>query len=112
MKLPNLELKVLVTITNKQTTEEHSSKWKLLHGSAVCSLPSEHSKNVGPNENYTIVSHLEWEATKTTQLGNWWNPAKLYNKKKAPKKGREKETRGKDQSPGMQTAQKRRATRR
>ncbi len=35
----------------------------------------------------------------------WWNPAKLY-KKKAPKKAREKETRGKDQSPGKQTAQK------
>jgi len=33
-----------------------------------------------------------------------------FTKKKAPKKGREKETRGKDQSPGMQTAQKRRAT--
>ncbi len=28
-----------------------------------------------------------------------WNPAKLYFKNKAPKKGREKETRGKDQSP-------------
>ncbi len=33
-------------------------------------------------------------------------PAKLH-KKKAPKKGREKETKGKDQSPGKQTAQKR-----
>jgi hypothetical protein len=32
----------------------------------------------------------------------WWSPAKLY-KKKAPKKGREKETRGKNQSPGKQT---------
>jgi hypothetical protein len=38
-------------------------------------------------------------------------PAKLY-KKKAPKKGREKETRGKDQSPGKQIAEKRLATRR
>jgi hypothetical protein len=37
----------------------------------------------------------------------WWNPAKLY-KKKALKKGREKATRGLDQSPGKQTAQKRR----
>jgi hypothetical protein len=37
-------------------------------------------------------------------------PAKLY-KKKAPKKGREKETRGKDQSPGKKTAQIRQATR-
>ncbi len=37
--------------------------------------------------------------------------AKLY-KKKAPKKGREKETRAKDQSPGKQTAEKRRAARR
>jgi len=33
---------------------------------------------------------------------------KLY-KKKAPKKRREKETKGKDKSPGKQTAQKRRA---
>jgi hypothetical protein len=33
-------------------------------------------------------------------------PAKLHEKK-APKKGREKETKGKDQSPGKQTAQKR-----
>jgi hypothetical protein len=40
----------------------------------------------------------------------WWNPTKLYEKK-APKKAREKETRGKDQSPGKQTAQKRQATR-
>jgi hypothetical protein len=39
------------------------------------------------------------------------NPVKLY-KKKAPKKGREKETRGKDQSPGKQKAQKKQATRR
>jgi hypothetical protein len=38
-------------------------------------------------------------------------PAKLY-KKKAPKKGREKETKANDQSPGKQTAEKRRATRR
>jgi len=38
----------------------------------------------------------------------WWNPAKLY-KKKAPKKGREKEKRGQDQSPGKQTAEKRQA---
>ncbi len=36
--------------------------------------------------------------------------AKLY-KKKAPKEVREKETRGKDQSPSKQTAQKRWATR-
>jgi hypothetical protein len=35
------------------------------------------------------------------------NGAKLHEKK-APKKGREKETKGKDQSPGKQTAQKRR----
>jgi len=40
----------------------------------------------------------------------WWNPAKLY-KKKAPKKGREKETRGKDWSPGKKAAQIRCATR-
>jgi hypothetical protein len=33
-------------------------------------------------------------------------PAKLYEKK-APKKGREKEIRGKHQSPGKQTTQKR-----
>jgi len=33
-------------------------------------------------------------------------------KKKAPKQRREKETRGKDQSPGQQTAQKKQATRR
>jgi hypothetical protein len=33
------------------------------------------------------------------------NPVKLY-KKKAPKKGREKETRGKDQSPGKQADHK------
>jgi hypothetical protein len=39
------------------------------------------------------------------------NPAKLH-KKKAPKKGREKETNSKDQSPGKQTAQKRHTTRR
>jgi hypothetical protein len=38
-------------------------------------------------------------------------PAKLY-KKRAPKKGREKERRAKDQIPGNQTAEKRRATRR
>jgi hypothetical protein len=37
--------------------------------------------------------------------------SKLY-KKKAPKNGREKETMGKDQRPGKQTAQKRQATRR
>jgi hypothetical protein len=37
------------------------------------------------------------------------NPVKLH-KKKPPKKGREKETRGKDQGRGKQTAQKRRAT--
>jgi hypothetical protein len=36
----------------------------------------------------------------------------FYIKKKAPKKRREKETRGNDQSPGKQTAQKRQATRR
>jgi hypothetical protein len=36
-------------------------------------------------------------------------PAKLYEKK-APKKGREKQTRGKDQSLGKQTTQKRIAT--
>jgi hypothetical protein len=30
-----------------------------------------------------------------------------FKKKKAPKKGREKETKGKDQSPGKQMAQKR-----
>jgi hypothetical protein len=35
------------------------------------------------------------------------NPAKLHEKK-APKKGREKETEGKDQSPGKPTTQKRR----
>jgi hypothetical protein len=39
------------------------------------------------------------------------NPVKHY-KKKAPKKGREKETRGKHQSPGKQIAQKKQATRR
>jgi hypothetical protein len=40
-------------------------------------------------------------------------PASMYaseksklHKKKAPKKGREKETKGKDQSPGKQTAQR------
>ncbi len=38
-------------------------------------------------------------------------PAKLY-KKKAPKQGREKETRVLGQSPAKQIAQKRRATRR
>jgi ribosomal protein L28 len=32
--------------------------------------------------------------------------------RKHPRKGREKETKGKDQSPGKQRAQKRRATRR
>jgi hypothetical protein len=32
------------------------------------------------------------------------------HKKNAPKKGREKETKGKDQSPSKQTAQKRLAT--
>jgi hypothetical protein len=40
---------------------------------------------------------------------SWWNPTKFY-KKKAPKKGKEKETRGKDQSPCKQTTQKRWAT--
>jgi hypothetical protein len=39
----------------------------------------------------------------------WWSPVKL-NIKKAPQKGREIETRGKYQSPGKQTAQKRQAT--
>ncbi len=39
------------------------------------------------------------------------NQSKLH-KKKAPQKGREKETKGKDQSPGKQTAQKRHATHR
>jgi hypothetical protein len=33
----------------------------------------------------------------------WWNPAK-HHKKKAPNKGRGKETKGLDQSPGKQTA--------
>jgi hypothetical protein len=42
---------------------------------------------------------------------NWWNLAKLV-KKKAPTKGREKETRGKDKSPGKQTTQMKLATRR
>jgi hypothetical protein len=37
-------------------------------------------------------------------------PTKLY-KKKALKKGREKEIRGKHQNPGKQTTQKRQATR-
>ncbi len=32
---------------------------------------------------------------------SWWNPIKLHEKK-APKQGREKETKGKDQSPGKQ----------
>ncbi len=45
------------------------------------------------------------------RLSRWWNPAKLY-KMEAPKKGREKETRGKHKSSGKQTTQKRRATRR
>ncbi len=40
-----------------------------------------------------------------------WNPAKL-NKKKAPKKGRDEKTRGKEQSLGKETAQKGWATRR
>jgi hypothetical protein len=35
----------------------------------------------------------------------WWNLAKLYEKK-APKQGREKQTRGKDQSPSKQTTQR------
>ncbi len=50
----------------------------------------------------------EWGSYKMEVL---MKPARLY-KKKAPKKGREKETRGKDQSPSKQTAQKREATRR
>jgi hypothetical protein len=36
----------------------------------------------------------------------------IKSKKKAPKQGREKETRGKDQSLGKHTAEKRQATRR
>ncbi len=45
---------------------------------------------------------------KLPYIAMWWNPAKLY-RKKAPKKGkgRENETRGKDRSPGKQTAQQR-----
>jgi hypothetical protein len=50
----------------------------------------------------------EWDSSKMEVL---MKPAKLY-KKKAPKQGREKETRGKDQSLGKQTSRKRRATRR
>ncbi len=38
-------------------------------------------------------------------------PAKLHQKE-APKERRKKETRGKDQSPAKQTAQKRQATKR
>jgi hypothetical protein len=38
--------------------------------------------------------------------------AKLYKKESTQEREREKETRGKDQSPAKQTAQKRRATRR
>jgi hypothetical protein len=38
------------------------------------------------------------------------NLAKLHEKK-APKKGREKETKGKDQSPGNQTTKKRHVVR-
>jgi hypothetical protein len=45
---------------------------------------------------------LEWLSTQDLY---WWNPAKL-NKRKAPKKGREKKGGGKDQSPGKQTGQK------
>jgi len=52
-----------------------------------------------PNHRYNLCKpHTRSEC-------NWWNPAKLH-KKRAPKKGREKETGGKDQSPGRQTAQK------
>ncbi len=43
--------------------------------------------------------------------GRTMNPAKL-DQKKAPKIRKEKETRGKDQSPAKQTAQKRWATKR
>jgi hypothetical protein len=39
----------------------------------------------------------------------WWNFAKVYIKKKAPKKGKEKKTRGKDKSLGKQIAQKKHA---
>jgi hypothetical protein len=42
---------------------------------------------------------------------NWWNLAEL-EKKKAPKKGREKETRVNDKSLGKQTTQMKLATRR
>ncbi len=38
-------------------------------------------------------------------MSYWWNLAKLY-KKKAPQKGREKETKCKDQSPGKQKSPK------
>ncbi len=48
----------------------------------------------------------EWGSYKMEVL---MKPAKLYEKK-APKKGREKQTRGKDQSLGKQTTQKRIAT--
>jgi hypothetical protein len=52
----------------------------------------------------------------TKCLGFFFWPSALFAhftlKKKAPKQRREKETRGKDQSPGQQTAQKKQATRR
>jgi len=41
--------------------------------------------------------------TKVPRIGYSMNPAKLY-KKKGPKEGKEKETRGKDHSPGKQVA--------
>jgi len=48
-----------------------------------------------------------WKLTLSYHIiAMWWNPAKLC-RKKAPKKGRENETRGKDRSPGKQTAQQR-----
>jgi len=60
------------------------------------------------NQDFLLKKRLK---TQPYGLLTWWNPAKPY-KEKAPKNGQDKETNLKDESPGQQTAQKRRATQR
>ncbi len=62
----------------------------------------------------TNIDHAIWvftfHSSQIQRKWNWWNPAKLYENK-APKKWREKEIRGKNQSPSKQIVQKKQATR-
>jgi hypothetical protein len=72
-----------------------------------CNLPPQFGGHVF---DFKEGPYLQVHNVMPPMILHWWNPVKLHQKK-APKKGREKETRGKPQSPGKQTAQKGPATR-